>query len=224
MLRIKMHRIFSVKMQESLRGIFRPYRWHVVLLSGLTVVQSVLQVALAVITRYVIDAAISGSGKLPFWGAVLVGDSLALILLHTSLSWIAGSVTDRFGAKLRRSMLSTAVYSRDEKLQRYHSGALLSRAMEDVHAVCEGMIHIVPNLVGQITRLAATFVAVLLIYPPVAAVLFAVAGAITLGAALLLPVLKARQREVRRWDEKIMSTMQEDFQQLELVQSLDAQE
>lgn len=209
---------------EELYSIFRPCRWQVVLLSAFTVIQSVLQVALAVITRYVIDAAISGNGKLPFWGMILVADIVLLLLIHTSLSWCTGKIIDRFGAQLRRKMLCAASYSRDEKLQKYHSGELLNRAMEDVRTVCEGVVQTVPALVGQVTRLLATFVAVLLIYPPVAVVLFVIAGGITAGATLLLPVLKARHREVRQWNEKVMSTMQEDFQQLELIQSLGVQE
>lgn len=209
--------------KESLKDIVRPYRWQIGILSGLTVLQSLLQVVLAVITRFVIDSAISGNGKLPFWGVLLLGDSIAILLVHWLLAWFAGSTTDRFGAQLRRRMLCAALYSRDEKLHAYHSGELMSRAMEDVRVVCDGVIQTLPLLVGQVTRLIAAFAAVVLIYPPVAAVLAVVACLVVVGAALLRPILKARHREVRHRDEKVMSTTQESFQQLELIQGLSAQ-
>ena len=41
--------------------------------------------------------------------------------------------------------------------------------------------------------------------------------------ALIRPMLKARHRAVRKADEKVMGTMQEDLQHLELIQSLDVQ-
>ena len=209
--------------KKSLKDIVRLYRWQISILSGLTVLQSLLQVTLAVITRFVIDSAISGNGKLPFWGVLLLGDSIAILLVHWLLAWYAGSTTDRFGAQLRRRMLRAAVYSRDERLHAYHSGELMSRAMEDVRVVCDGVIQTLPLLVGQVTKLIAAFAAVVLIYPPVAAVLFVAACLVVVGAALLRPVLKARHREVRRSDEKVMSTTQESFQQLELIQGLSVQ-
>ena len=199
------------------------YRRRIWMLSALTVLQSLLQVLLAVVTRFVIDSAIAGDGRLALWGILLVADSVAIILLHWLLSWSSGSAVDRLSAELRRKMLLGAAYSRDEKLQKYHSGELLNRAMEDVRVVCDGVIHIVPQLVGQITKLIGAFLALLIIYPPVAAVMTVVSGFVVLGAALLRPILRARHREVRRWDEKVMSTAQEDFQQLELIQSLGAQ-
>lgn len=200
-----------------------PYRGRILWLSLLTVLQSLLQVAMALLSRFVIDAALGARENLAFWGAALVADMLAMVAVHGLLVWYSGSTLDKMTARLRRDMLRAAVFSRDEKLLEHHSGALLSRGMEDVHTVCDGAVNVLPALIGQVTRLVATFAAVVFISPSVAGVLLVAAVVIGVLTACLRPMLRAQHRLVRKADEKVMSTMQEDFQQLELIQSLGAQ-
>lgn len=211
----------------SRKGVYHflhPYRGRILSLSLLTVLQSLLQVAMALLSRYVIDAALSASGSLGFWGALLVADLLALVGIHALLSWHTGSTADKMVARLRQDILRKAVFSRDEKLLDHHSGELLNRGMEDVYTICDGAVGALPTLVGQVTCLASAFAAVLLISPAVAGVLLVAAVVVGAAAACLRPVVKARHRMVREADEQVMSTMQEDLQKLELIQSLGAQE
>lgn len=206
-----------------LRKLLGRYRFRVILLCVATVLLSVLQVAMALLCRFVIDAALGTGERLAFWGGVLVADVVAIVAIHTLLSWYSASTVDYFNATMRKNILHTAVYSRDESLLKYHSGELLNRGMEDVRTLCDGMVTALPGLVGQLTRLVAVFAAFLIISPKVAGVL--VVGALVVGVATacLRPTLKKRHRKVRESDEQLMSLLQEDLQQLELIQSLDAQ-
>lgn len=206
----------------GIKALLKPYRGKTVLLSIMTVAQSVLQVGLAVLMRFVIDAAVAQKDAF-FWGAMLVIDLAALVTVHTLLTWCTGSTTDHFVTKLRYRIVSSAVYCRDKHLQAYHSGELLNRGMEDVNTICDGAFSALPAMIGQITALIASFVAILLMHP-VLAVILAILGVI-MGtfAALIRPVLKREHRRVRNADEKMFANMQEDLQQLELVQGLQMQ-
>lgn len=206
------------------RKLLRVHWGSVALISGLTMLQSLLQVALAVWMQFVIDAALSGNGQLPLWGAVLIADLASLVLVYAARSWYAGSASDRYTAKLRRELLASATYSRDAKLQSYHSGELLNRGMEDVQTVCDGAMSALPTLIGQLTSLVGAFAAVLLLYPTIAVVLVVAAAVIGGMVAWLRPLMKRRQKRVRETDEKMMADMQEDLHQLELIQSLQVQE
>lgn len=199
-------------------------RGRILWLCVLVVLQSVLQVAMALLSRYVIDAALGTGGSLAFWGAVLAVDILALVGTHALLAWCSGKTADTMMAVLRQDMLRKAVFSRDKNLLDHHSGALLSRGMEDVHTVCDGAVSVLPAFVGQITRLVSAFLAILVISPGVAGVLLLAAAVVGVLSACLRPAIRARHRQVRETDEKVMSTMQEDLQQLELIQSIGAQE
>lgn len=186
--------------------------------------QSLLQVSMAVFSRFVIDTALDGGGRLLFWGAMLAADIFALVGVHAMLSWCTRSTTDKMVARLRQRILCSAVYSRDTKLHSYHTGVLLNRGMEDVNLVCDGAVSALPALIGQITRLLAVFVAAVLISPNIAGIWIVAAIAVGAVTACLRPVIKSRQKCVRKSDEEVMSTMQEDLQQLELIQSIGAQE
>lgn len=179
---------------------------------------------MALLSRFVIDAALAASNLLIFWGAALAADVLALVGVHALLSWYSGSAADKLSAKLRQDILYTAVFSRNDRLHAHHSGELLSRSMEDVYTVCDGAVSALPTLVGQVTRLVAAFAAVLIISPSVAGVLLLAAAVVGAAAAALRPGIKVRHRLVRQSDEQVMAAMQEDLQQLELIQSIGAQE
>lgn len=208
---------------SAIGAFFRPYGGRIILLCLLMLLQSLLHVGMAFLSRYVIDAALSGD-KLILWGGLLAADILLLVGLHTMLSWLTGSTADTMAAGLRSRLLRSAAYSRDVRLQQFHSGQLLSRGLEDVSTVCDGAVHALPGLVGQISSLAAAFVAVALISPWVALVMAIAAGVIVLLTALFRPILKKHHRLVRGTDEQVLAVISEDLQQLELLQSLQVQE
>ena len=209
---------------SAIGAFFRPWGGRIFLLCVLMLLQSVLHVGIAFMSRFVIDAALENSGNLLLWGGLLVADILALVAVHTLLSWMTGSTMDTMVTGLRSRLLRSAVYSRDVRLQQFHSGQLLSRGMEDVTTVCDGAVNALPSLVGQISSLIAAFVAVLLISPGVALVMAVSACGIMAMTALLRPVLKKHHRLVRAEDEKVMAGISEDLQQLELLQGLQVQE
>ena len=197
----------------------RSYQGPVIWLNILTVLQALAQVALAVITKHVIDAAIRG-GSLLYWGIALGVVLLLIVFSQVLVTWLAGSTTDKCVATMRQALLAAASRCPEEQLNAYHSGALLSRGMEDVHTVCDGFVTALPSVVGQITRLIGAFAAIIFLYPGIAPILLAACLLIVAGTALVRPVMRKKHRQVRQTDEQMMSAMQEDLQQLELIQSL----
>lgn len=203
--------------------IVRPVQGRVLLLSGLTLCNSVLQVVLALLMRYVIDSAVYRDGRLILWGCLLIADLVALVALGCGTNWLTGSAGDRFSADLRSRLLASAAYSTDVRPKGYHSGQLLSRGMEDVRTVCDGVVHALPSLIGQVTRLLCAFAAVFLLERRLACILAAVAVVVIVAVGLIRSVLKTYHHRVRQSDERLLSAMQEDLQQLELIQSLQVQ-
>ena len=208
----------------ALRQQLKPYVGKVLLLCLLMMLLSVLQVAMALLFRFVIDAALNAGKDLAMWAGLLVADMLAAVGLYALLSWRIGAIEDRMRAAMRKRILRTAVYSRDERLLDRHSGALLNRALEDVNTLCDGVVTALPVLVGQLTRIVVAFAAIWMVSQPVALVLLAAAVLVVAGTAILRPLLKRQHHRVRRSDEQQMSLMQEDLQQLELIQGMEAQE
>lgn len=210
--------------RDDPRRLMKGHKSSVVILTVMTMLEAMLRVSLAVLMQKVIDAALNGSAHRFAWSMTLVLNLVMLVVFHGLISWCTGSASDNFVAKLRQKLLAAAAYSRDAKLQSYHSGELLNRGMEDVLTVCDGMMNAIPTLVGQLTSLIGAFVAVILMYPPVAVALILAAAAVGGVVAWIRPLLKRNHRNVRQADELMMADMQENLQQLELIQSLQIQE
>ena len=213
----------ETKKQKMLFSLMRPYRGKVLWLCCLAGLTSLVQVSFAVVTSKVVDAALAADGKLLFWSCALAMNLLVMILLHILQNWGTGSITDHSVAKLRGTLLETVTYSEEIQLHAYHSGTMLSRGMEDVRTVCDGVVSAVPAIVGQITRLAASFAAVLVLYRPIAGVIALAALSIAGVVAWLRPILKKEYARMRQSEEQVVSGMQESLQQLELIRSLGAE-
>ena len=209
---------------DRIRTLIRPYLSAVIGLNVLTVLQALLQVSMAVITKYVIDAAISGSGRLLGWGIALGSALVSIVVVHVLINWLAGSTTDQCVATMRKALLCAANNCTEEQLSAYHSGALLSRGMEDVHTVCDGFVVALPSITGQITRLVGAFAAIVVLYPRIAPLLLIACVGIVGVTAVVRPVMRRKHRLVREKDEQMMASLQENLQQLELVQSLQLEE
>lgn len=209
--------------RQAISTLLRLCRGRVLLLTALTLLISLLQVAMALLSHSVIDTALAAGAELGTWIGLYAAAVLVLVGVYALAAWLSGSTADLLSAKLRKDLLRSAVHSRDLRLQQFHSGQLLSRGMEDVQILCDGVVHALPSLVGNLTKLAAAFAAMFLISPKVALVLALVAVTLVLGTAFVRPILKKHHRQVRESDETVMSTMQEDLQQLELIQSLQVQ-
>lgn len=211
-------------MTSNVKRLLKPFGCTIVALCLLTVVSAGLQVSNALFMRDVVDAALTAPEKLLRAGVCLVANLVALVVLYAVSSWLSSSAFDKSVASLRQALLRSVSMGEDETRYHHHSGSLLSRAMEDVRTVCDGVIHALPNLTGQIARLVASFGAVLLLYPDVAVYVVLAALVAVVGVALLRPILKKHHLRVSKTDEKMTACMQENLRQLELVKSLSAEE
>lgn len=204
----------------ALRKLLRPFVLWVILLVLLSVVQSASLVCFSVVTKFVIDAAVDQDGTLLQWAIAMAAVLAVLLTAYGLQAWFSGSAADKAMAKLRHALLAAAAGSEDHRLQAYHSGELLSRGMEDVNTVCDGMTHTLPTVAGQMARLIGSFVAVLLICPPLGPVLIGAGAAVAVVAGVIRPILKRKHKQVRKAEDQVMAAMQEDLQQLELIKGL----
>lgn len=203
--------------------LLRPFVLWVILLVFLSVIQSASLICFSVVTKFVIDAAVDHDGTLLQWGIAMAAVLGVLLAAYGLQAWFSGSAADQAMARLRHALLTAAANSEDHRLQAYHSGELLSRGMEDVNTVCDGMTHTLPTVMGQVARLIGSFVAVLLICPPLGPVLIGAGVAVAAVAGAIRPILKRKHKEVRKTEDQVMAAMQEDLQQLELIKGLQAE-
>lgn len=203
-------------------GLLRPLRGRVLALCVCLVLFSALQVGVALITRDLVDAAIHATGQLFQWGAALLWSMLSMVLLHALYSWVGGSTGDRCVAMLRRALLQRAAYS-DDTLQQ-HSGSFVSRGMEDVRVIADGLVNVIPSMAGQLMRLIGGFAMIIALFPALIWVILLGAMVVAMGVVCIRPILKKHHARVRDADEQVMTSMQENVQNLELIKGLGAED
>lgn len=201
--------------------LLRPFRRRVLTLCVSTVLSSFLQVYIAVLTRDLVDSALQSGDQLYYWGTILLVSMLLMVVFNMVYSWYGGSIADRCVAYLRKALLNKLVYSEDELSM--HSGAVMSRSLEDVHTVCDCMVNVIPTIAGQLVRLIGSMILIIVLFPSAVWAVLLVAVLAVIGAAVIRPILKRHHALVRSADEQVHSAMQENMQNLELIKGLGAE-
>ena len=99
------------------------------------VIQSLAAVAVALVSRQLLDSAMGGGAVLR-WGALLGILAVGAPVLGGVLSRIAGETEDAASAALRSDTLEMLRHKQLEPLKDIHSGRLYSRVTSDIAVVC----------------------------------------------------------------------------------------
>lgn len=139
------------------RWIFALSKGHRAKLGLLTagrVSQGAAYVLLSLMTKEVIDHAVSGdaSGAVRY-GAMLLGLAIFCVLLRTGLAILLRTVEKQMQIALRAKAYRSLSQKKQAAISCYHSGVLLDRINTDTPHVIECLVSIVPDLAGMTTNL-----------------------------------------------------------------------
>lgn len=209
--------------QEQLEQFLKPCRRACAILSVLAVLQSLLLVVFALASQGVIDAVVGGTRQLYFWSALMVLLAAALPVLRGGMNGYSGQTADQAVARLRRFILDMLQHKDCGQVNQYHSGYLFSRMMEDCRSICERYTSLIPSVTGQVIRLIAAFLALMVMQPPLAGVVLLCSIGVAFGGLAYRRLLKPRHLAVRQADEQMVACLQENLEHLELIRSTVAQ-
>ncbi len=194
----------------------------IVLMTGIKVVHALLSVFFALGSRDVIDCAVAGDLD-AFYRAcgvqagIILGILLCLVLLR--------HLRDRLGADLERDwkkrLLHGLLHGEYAAVSQYHSAELLNRLNNDVARVNDGVLAIVPDCAGMVTRLLAA-VLVLGTMDGRFTLVIALAGLVLIGATgFMRRRLKDLNKQVSAHDGRVSGFLQETMEKLLMVQAMD---
>ena len=204
------------------REVLRPWDRTCGLLCAGTVVQSLAAVAVALVSRQLLNSAVAGGAVLRY-GAVLAVLAAALPLLGGALSHISGAAEDASCALLRQKTVELLRTKDLERLKSYHSGLLFSRVTADAGILCQWKTSVLPSIVSQIVRLAAAAAALLYIAPTLAAWGVMCAAVVAAGSLGYRRILQPRHRAAREAQEELTVSLQEELSHGEFIRAVGAQ-
>ena len=221
--RSNLQRVKAVFNSPAYKAIFRwtkPFHGAIWGISLMGILGTVLSLWLTLVTRSLIDGAVSrDEGVLWKYGAMLVG----IIVLERGISVLSAWLRTRTSAKMQLEMQRQVTASLMSKeypaLKPFHSGELVSRVFSDVGVVRDGVLNLLPSVL----RLTVSFVgaAGILItmdwrFVPVIVIVGILGVVVT--AAFRNP-MKRRHKRMQDAQAKLHASTQETLENVRLIKA-----
>ena len=190
----------------------------VVLIAVLRTVMTVLSVVFALLSKGVIDAAITkNKEELLLRSALLV----SIILAQIIIKFFGNLVEEKVHAKLEigyKTKLYSSILRKDyEKITGYHSGDLLTRLSSDISIISSGIISFLPSIFAMLTGVVSAFFA-LVVLDRTFAILFLFGGVVLLIViSLFKKLLKNLHKKVQETDSEVRSFFQEAIMSILMI-------
>lgn len=196
----------------------KPYLWKIILMIAIHVSETFISIAMAVMSKKVIDNATIGNsiaGALIAYAVLMILSQIAM--LTTTLM---GTMLDEYYCfGIRKQVYDKILRSAWMDMQKYHTGDLMTRMTSDAGNIADGVINVIPNIIELIIELIAVFFT-LYIYSPFIAIfalcLTPIAGMVSM---VLGKKLKYLQTKVQQSETAYRSFIQESLANLLIVKS-----
>lgn len=211
------------KKQVNHEEVLRRWNQTCALLCIGAVVQSLAAVAVALVSRRLLDSAMGGGAVLR-WGVLLGILAVGAPVLGGVLSRLSGGAEDASSALLRKHTLELLRRKNLESLKAYHSGQLYNRVTADVGVICLWKTSVLPGMVAQLVRLCAAGAALCWLDPVLAVWAVVCAVAVACGSVVYRRILHPRHQAARAAQEKLTVSLQEELGHGEFIRGVRAEE
>ena len=207
--------IFKKTKSQNLNFIF---------LNIINIVYSVLSIYLILISKYLIDAAVSQSIlSLKKYIYQLIIVSLVEIALKAILNSIDAVTRAKLEINFKQDVLNTILNRDYEKISRLHSGELMTRIVSDVNIIIETLVSLIPNILSMLTKLVCAVVLLFQISPKFVVVLLISGLAIFIVVNLFKPYLKNIHKKVQEASSNVRLLFKEVFENLIVIKIFQAE-
>lgn len=186
---------------------------------------AVSSVGFALLCRAVIDRAVGGDREGLLRAGLWLGAVVLLqLFLRLFCNGIEESTRARQELRLRGEMLRTLLNKEYARVSDFHSGELLNRMFSDVSIVADGVVSLLPSLVGLLARLVCAAAAMLALDPGFAALFLAAGGLLFAVSRFCRGRIKRLHKEVQEREGRVRSFLQETVEGLLTVKVFGAEE
>ncbi|MCR4883481.1 MAG: ABC transporter ATP-binding protein/permease, partial [Clostridiales bacterium] len=192
----------------------------IIMICVMNVIMVLLSLALTLITKELVDAAVSTrSDAIWRYGILLLG----VVLADTALGFILSITRTKASAKFQRHLQGVLVKDILTKeyatLKGFHSGEIVNRVFSDAGVIRSGVLSILPGIVSTLVSFIGSAV-ILIVLDWRFVALLVIAGVIGFGIVLLFrKPMKERHRRVQEAGDKLHASIQETFSNIRLIKA-----
>lgn len=202
----------------------KPQVINIIVISVIYAVMAYLGVAVATLSRGIVDSAVNSDiGGIVYYAVILVSLTVGQLIIRIDSKVVNFNIQAKLEMSIKQSIFNSIIRKKYDKISQIHTGELLNRITSDVLVVVSSIISIVPNMVYFIVKLIGVFV-VLFAIDKTFCLVFIIGGALMFGVVLLFKSkMKALHKAVQESDGKTRSFFQEIFSSLLVVKVFNAE-
>ena len=184
-------------------------------------------VAFVFVSKKLVDVAVAilggraDSSALSLWAVALVSVILVRVLLNALRTYIQTKTEIALKNRLRYNLFNILLRVRNEGGARHHSGDVLNRMQEDVRQVSSVLAVSLPNLFGTLLQFAAAFGFLIYLDARLAFLLVVIVPLGLVVGKFVTSRIRNLTLDIRSSDSRVQSHLQESFQHLTLLQTLE---
>ena len=199
-------------------GYSKPFIPRIMFLLLIGFAGSGVSIFLAVVSKRIIDSALSGKIS-PGDIYLYVGMVFVTIIVTAFTTLVSVVLDERFSFGIRKQLYQKIIESNWMDVTKFHTGDLMTRLTSDAGNIAEGIIYTIPNIVNLLVQMIITF-GVLYYYEPRMALFALIIGPIAAVISFLLGrKLKKLQVKVQETESAYRSFLQESLANLLIVKA-----
>ena len=216
----KVREIFS---SQALRAIYRwskPVRSDVLLIALLGVSGSLISLAVAMITKHLIDGATGGRAEALWkYGTALVLLIVIQRLFSVLMSRLRLKASVRFQRHMQQTVIGEIMGKEYAALKPYHSGQLVNRVFSDVSVVKNGILNFIPSLLSILASfIGAAVILIRMDWRFIPVLIIAGAAGATLSVLFREP-MKRRHKRMQEAEDNLHASAQETLENVRLIKA-----
>lgn len=182
------------------------------------VVGSACAVSIALVARYIVNAALDKDHEVFIKNLIALGIIfLAEIILHMLSAHLKVVLNGKLTIDYKTRIFSK-IFDKDYTIiNTYHSGELLNRLSSDVSVVSDGISNSIPQFASFLTRLVTAIIIMIKIDSTFVGLLIAVGIICILISLVFRKPIKTRHKAVQKAQGKIRSFMQETIESMLVI-------
>jgi len=192
----------------------------ILLMSFLEIGISVIMIALAYISRLVIDNGDNGGGNKLFISAVALFSVIFLQLSFDAISsMLSVRVTGKYINSMRSFMFNSIIHKKYSKLFGRHSGDVLNRFTSDIDTVASGSLNIIPYIFSIVTKIILGSWALISENWILAIIIILIGFIFPLFGRLVSKKYKSTHKEVQQSEGDTRAFIQESFSNIVVIKT-----
>lgn len=187
-------------------------------LNFINIIYSVLSIYLILVSKNVIDSAVSQS-ILELKKYII--ELIVICFIEIALKTILGSIHAVTCAKLemhfKQDVLNTILRKDYEQISKFHSGELMTRIVSDVNIIIDTLVALIPNILSMVTRLICALILLFHVSKELVA-LFLIAGVVLfIVVNVFKPFLKRIHKKLQEASSNVRLLFKEIFDNLIVI-------